>query len=152
MSTQNLIIYKFFSLYHILEELDLDLNFRIIFIDKIKDIESLINIFDIGVLSTFTEGISNSVMEYMALSKPVVATEGGGTSEIVTSESGFLVPQKSPLELADKLEILINSPEKRQIMGEKGREVIENKFNFNKMCMSFDDIFKEYYMRSSKIQ
>jgi len=38
---------------------------------------------DIGILATFTEGISNSIVEYMALGKPVVATSGGGTNEIV---------------------------------------------------------------------
>ena len=119
-------------------------NDRIIFFDKIKDIESLINIFDIGVLSTYTEGISNSIMEYMALSKPVIATFGGGTCELVNSKSGFLVHQKDPHELADKLEVLINSTEKRKIMGKKGREIVEDKFNFNKMCKSFDDTFRFY--------
>tara|TARA_B100000963_G_scaffold354459_1_gene371018 strand:- start:138 stop:1205 length:1068 start_codon:yes stop_codon:yes gene_type:complete len=124
------------------EKININFSDRIIFIDKIKDIESLINIFDIGVLSTYSEGISNSIMEYMALSKPVVATEGGGTSELVNSKSGYLVRQKAPMELANKLEILIKSNEKRHAMGKRGREIIENKFNFNKMCMSFHDTFK----------
>ncbi|MCP4976132.1 MAG: glycosyltransferase, partial [Maribacter sp.] len=47
-----------------------------------RDVESIINVFDIGVLSTNAEvhgeGISNSILEYMALEKPVVATTGGG--------------------------------------------------------------------------
>ena len=55
---------------------------KFIFLTKQDDIESIINIFDIGILATFTEGISNSIIEYMALAKPVIATDGGGTSEI----------------------------------------------------------------------
>ena len=52
---------------------------------------------DICLLSTFTEGISNSIMEYMALGKPVIATDGGGTKEIVDDgETGFLIGQSDP--------------------------------------------------------
>src|SRR5690606_31004954 len=47
---------------------------KIIFTGKQKNVENIVNVFDIGVLSTFNEGISNSIMEYMALSKPVVVT------------------------------------------------------------------------------
>ena len=49
------------------------------FLGKRKDVESLVSTFDVGVLCTFVEGLPNSVMEYMALGKPVVATAGGGT-------------------------------------------------------------------------
>ena len=65
-------------------------------------IESLISAMDICVLSTFTEGISNSILEYMALEKPVIATAGGGTNEIVIdNKTGFLIKQSNPEELAE---------------------------------------------------
>jgi glycosyltransferase involved in cell wall biosynthesis len=56
-------------------------NFR--FLGKRSNIESYINAMDVCVLATFTEGISNSILEYMACGKPVIATMGGGTNEIV---------------------------------------------------------------------
>ena len=59
------------------------INNQIIFTGKRTDVESVIQIFDIGLLITFYEGISNSIIEYMALGKPVIATDGGGTSEII---------------------------------------------------------------------
>jgi glycosyltransferase involved in cell wall biosynthesis len=53
------------------------------FLGRQNDAESIINIFDIGVLTTniriHREGISNSIIEYMAMGKPVIATQGGGT-------------------------------------------------------------------------
>jgi glycosyltransferase involved in cell wall biosynthesis len=97
-------------------------------------IESLISIMDVCVLSTFTEGISNSILEYMAAGKPVVATDGGGTSEIVKEgETGFLVHAAKPAELAEKIEQLLNNEELRAKMGESGKERIKKKFSIDSM-------------------
>lgn len=118
---------------------------NIIFLDKQNDVESLINIFDIGVLSTYTEGISNVLMEYMAHSKPVVATNGGGTFELVENKkSGFLVDQQNPIQMAKYLEVLINNPDMRIKMGKRGLEIIKNKFSYKKMCDSFFNTYKAY--------
>ena len=83
-------------------------------IGKRDDIEDLINTMDIGVLATFTEGISNSILEYMGFGKPVIATEGGGTCEIVQDGiTGFLVQVENPEEMADRMETLLESRELR---------------------------------------
>src|SRR5262249_16906176 len=85
-------------------------------------LESLINLFDVGVLATFTEGISNSIMEYMALSKPVVATDGGGTKELVLEgETGFLVPAGDAAALAARLDALLDDARLATRMGLAGR-------------------------------
>jgi glycosyltransferase involved in cell wall biosynthesis len=107
---------------------------RIIFTGIRNDVESIVNIFDIGLLITFEEGISNSIMEYMALAKPVIATDGGGTKELVIDgETGFLIPQKSPDLLAEKIDYLLNNKNLRKNMGEKGRERIQKEFHIDKM-------------------
>jgi len=121
---------------------------NIIFIDKQKDIESIINIFDIGVLSTYSEGISNSIMEYMALSKPVVATVGGGTSELLeNSKSGFLVKSQDPIMMTNCIENLMKDSELRLKMGDYGNKIIKNKFDYSKMCNSFYEIFINYSIK-----
>ena len=81
-----------------------------------SDVESIINISNICVLTTNVkihgEGISNSILEYMAMGKPVIASCGGGTNEIVEDAvTGFLISPLSPRELAEKIEILIDNPE-----------------------------------------
>ncbi len=103
---------------------------RIHFIGSRKDIEEIVSFFTIGVLSTFREGISNSIMEYMALGKPVVATDGGGTNELVINcETGFLVPAKNPIALAEKIIYLLDNDDQAKAMGERGRQRIKNNFS-----------------------
>jgi glycosyltransferase involved in cell wall biosynthesis len=111
---------------------------RIIFTGKRSDVESIINTFDIGILLTdlkrHGEGISNSIMEYMAAGKPVIATDGGATRELVIDgETGFLVPQKSPERVTEKLNDLLNNDELRKKMGIMAKKRIQREFNIDTM-------------------
>lgn len=110
------------------------------FSDKIKtigkrsNIESYINVMDICVLATFTEGISNAVMEYMALSKPVIATNGGGTKEIIDEgKTGFLVNASNEKELAEKMNLLLDDFMLRSKMGKNGKKRILKNFSIEYM-------------------
>jgi glycosyltransferase involved in cell wall biosynthesis len=101
----------------------------ILFLGERKDVEALVKQIDIGVLCTFTEGISNSVMEYMAARKPVVVTNGGGSSELVADGvTGFLVPPSNPRAVVEKLELLLANPKKAEEMGVAGRRRLESQF------------------------
>lgn len=103
-----------------------------------NDVESYVSAMDICVLSTFTEGISNSILEYMALGKPVIATAGGGTNEILEdTKTGFLVKMSNPEDLASKMQILLYDENLRKEMGEAGKARIENVFSIDKMLKSY---------------
>ncbi len=105
-------------------------------------VESYINILDICILSTYTEGISNSILEYMALGKPVIATNGGGTSEIVkNNQTGFLISPSSPDQLAGKIEILLDDPALRKNMGSAGKERIISEFSIDSMVKNYIDLY-----------
>jgi glycosyltransferase involved in cell wall biosynthesis len=111
---------------------------EIIFIGKQQQIESIVNLFNIGILSTndkiHGEGISNSIMEYMALAKPVIASKGGGTSELVIDgETGYLIEPRNPELLAEKIIFLLNNPDIADEMGKKGKERIIKHFSIEKM-------------------
>ena len=109
---------------------------------KRSGVESLINMMDICVLSTFTEGISNSILEYMALAKPVVASSGGGTNEIVEdNKTGFLVKQSDPVELVSKIEVLLNDTDLRQKMGLAGQERIRTVFSIDHMSNEYISLY-----------
>jgi len=113
------------------------------FIGKSSAVESLVSIMDICVLSTFTEGISNAILEYMALGKPVVATEGGGTGEIVLNNTtGFLVRPKNTEDLVLKIELLLKNDHLRYSMGDAGKKRIQHFFSIDKMVNNF---VNEYY-------
>lgn len=114
------------------------------FLGRRSDAESLINCMDVCVLATFTEGISNSIMEYMALGKPVVATDGGGTKEIVEDgKTGYLVQAGQPAELADKMRILLNDPGKRAEMGKTGQEKVKAQFLLTTMVERYIGLYNK---------
>ncbi|MCB9290587.1 MAG: glycosyltransferase [Lewinellaceae bacterium] len=120
---------------------------RIILPGLRRDVESIIQAFDVGVLATNSlvhgEGISNSILEYMALGKPVVATDGGGTPEIVENgRTGLLVSPLNPEEMAEKIAYLLDHPEKAREMGQEGRRIIETEFTISRMTERYIDIYK----------
>ena len=97
-------------------------------------LEALVNVFDVGVLATFTEGLSNAIMEYMALGKPVVATDGGGTRELlIDGQTGSLVPARDAHLLADRLLALLDDPALRERQGSAGRRRVLAEFSLERM-------------------
>ena len=102
------------------------------------------NICDFTVLSTYTEGISNSIMESMALGIPVIATDGGGTPEIIIDgENGILIPPKSPQILAEKMTDLLNNSEKVEYLGKNAIRQIKENFSIDKMIDEFILLYKQ---------
>ncbi len=111
---------------------------------KKSDIESYVNIMDIGVLATYTEGISNSILEYMALGKPVIATDGGGTNEIIEDEkTGFLVNPSDPVDLAEKISILLQDRVLRSTMGKRGEARINEVFSIGTMTEKYLNSYRK---------
>jgi len=116
---------------------------RIKFLGRQEDVESIINIFDIGVLATYTEGISNSIMEYMALSQPVVATQGGGTRELVIDGvTGFLVQQGNYSDMGKRILELLQDEELATAMGQAGRERIRTEFSLERMADAYVGLYR----------
>jgi len=120
---------------------------RILFPGLVHDVESVINLFDIGVLCTNArihgEGISNSIMEYMALGKAVVASEGGGTNELVLDgETGFLIPPAKPDVLVEKLAYLLEHPQLADQFGQRGRNRIHEFFLLERMEKDYLEIYQ----------
>lgn len=118
----------------------------IIFTGLCQTVEEYVNIFDVGILCTNSdvhgEGISNSILEYMALGKPVIATEGGGTNEIVVhNETGLLIKPKQPTILEEAITYVMNNPGEAKAMGLKGRQRIREHFSIEAMCESFHNIY-----------
>ena len=130
---------------HLLNLIEKKHRHKVLFLGKQEMVESLINIFTIGVLSTFTEGISNSVMEYMALGKPAIVTLGGGSEELVENGvSGFLIPPKSPDILADKLFFLLDNLEVMHDFGVCGKRIIGTKFSLDEMTLQFVAVYNDF--------
>ena len=119
----------------------------IIFTGICNFVEEYVNIFDVGVLCTNSsihgEGISNAILEYMAFAKPVIATDGGGTREIIDDDlTGYLIKPKLPRLLEDKIIYIINNPNEAREMGLKGQQKIKEHFSIEAMCSAFIKIYE----------
>ncbi|HLM61204.1 MAG TPA: glycosyltransferase, partial [Pyrinomonadaceae bacterium] len=100
------------------------------FIGRCPQVPELLSVSCAGVLTSFAEGFSNSILEYMSANLPVVATNVGGAGEaIIENESGFIVESNDAKTMAERLIFLLENPRKAKEMGERGRQVVESKFS-----------------------
>lgn len=85
---------------------------------------------DIAVLSSKWEGLPFALLEAMALSRPMVATDVSGCRDaLADSGAGVLVPVADPDAMAKALGMLWADPNGRAKMGEKGRRLVEDKYS-----------------------
>jgi L-malate glycosyltransferase len=112
------------------------------FLGHRADVETVLAALDVFVLSSVSEGLSNTILEAMAARLPVVATRVGGADELVLDgTSGLLVPSKSPQQLADALEQLLRDPVRRRAMGDAGRARVESSFDLNGMILQYEALY-----------
>lgn len=75
------------------------------------------------------EGIPIAIMEAMAAGLPTVSTRTGSIDELVTAQTGILVPQRDPVALADALEPLLRDPNLRRTLGDRARDHVRANFS-----------------------
>lgn len=93
--------------------------------------------------STDPEAFGRVAAEGAAMGRPVIATDHGGAREtVLPEETGFLVPPGDQAALANALRLLIN-PERRAIMGAKGRAHIGAHFTVDRMCADTILLYRE---------
>ena len=101
----------------------------------------------VGVLMTnpvlHQEGISNSILEYMACGLPAICGEGGGNREVVADGiTGFVIPPSDAVELAAKLTWLRQHDSERWMMGDAGRRRVEEVFSIERMVADYVRIYE----------
>jgi sugar transferase (PEP-CTERM/EpsH1 system associated) len=106
------------------------------------DVESVFAAADVFVLSSQSEGLSNTILEAMAAGLPVVATRVGGADELVLDGlTGLLVPPGSPEALAEALASVLRDPEARRAMGAAGRERAHAEFSLDAMIGRYEALY-----------
>jgi glycosyltransferase involved in cell wall biosynthesis len=128
----------------ILEEACKKLNLEpyVRFMGDQKNIPDLIDVLDIGTLSSPMETFPNALLEYMALAKPVVAPRVGGIPEIITDGvHGLLFPAGDARGLAEKLLDLLSNPERSRNMGEEGLKRVKNFFSLEMSLKKIEQLF-----------
>jgi glycosyltransferase involved in cell wall biosynthesis len=108
----------------------LDVAENVHFIGRCTQLPALLAASDACVLTSLAEGFSNSILEYMAAGKPVVATNVGGAVEAIAHDkSGYLVASDDDEAMSQHLIELLADGEKARQMGETGRAVAAAKFS-----------------------
>ena len=117
---------------------------RAFFIGRCTDVGAVLSISDVCVLSSSSEGFSNSLLEYMAAGRPVVSTDVGGAREaIVHGETGYLVPPGDHEGLAGHISSLLLAPDQAREMGERGRRRVSEKFSSSKQLQNVESLYNE---------
>ena len=106
------------------------------------DASSFIASADVVVSTSRTEGAPAVLIEAMLAGVPVAAFEVGGIPGVVPSAAGVLVPAGDETALADALRDLLADPERRERLGDAGREA-SAPFRMEVVAKAFDDLYRE---------
>ncbi len=112
-------------------------------IGRKSNIERYLSAIDLGVLTTnhriHGEGIPNAVLEFMAFGKPVIATNGGGTPELVKDGiTGILIEPYDIQGLIKSILTILDDNHLAKRMGSEGKKIVIENFNLDKMVRSYE--------------
>lgn len=106
------------------------------------DVPEVLRGLDCFVLPSLAEGISNTILEAMACSLPVIATDVGGNPELVDAgASGELVPPADPDALARAIIRSADDPARARRQGGAGRAIVERRFSLEAMTGAYLDLY-----------
>lgn len=99
--------------------------------------------FDIFCVSSYSESFGVAVVEAMAASLPVVATDADGFLEVVKdNETGLIAKRNSPEDLSSKLQVLVENPELRKVMGIEGRKRASELYDWQKNVTTMEELYQ----------
>ena len=122
---------------------ELGLSDSAFFIGRCNRIGDLLAVSDVCVLSSRgVEGFSNSILEYMAAGRPVVATDVGGAREaVVNDETGYVVKPQDFQAMAEHLISLLRDPQKALAMGAQGRRRVVEQFSCEAQLKRVEELY-----------
>jgi glycosyltransferase involved in cell wall biosynthesis len=128
---------------------ELGLNGGVRFLGAVPNAASLLPHFDVFVLSSVLEGMSNALLEAMAAGRPVVATRVGGNTELVVDgETGFLVPPKDPAAMASAVVRLARDSNLARRFGDAGRRRVASEFTLDRMVHRLESLYDDLLRRA----
>ena len=107
-----------------------------------KDIANILNALDIFSLTSSSEGIPMTILEAMAASLPVIATNVGGIPQVVIdNKTGFLVEDKDKNGLVTAIKKLFEQPKLRQEFGKEGHLFLKKHYSINQVVDKYESVY-----------
>lgn len=133
---------------------------NLIFLGNRNNISELLSIMDVSVNASYSEGMSNTILESMAAGVPVVATAVDGNLETVKSlqfdytdlrldyedenhATGILVPPKNPQAMAKAIIKILKDKNLAGKMGENARKLVSGKFTLSTMINNYSQLYQD---------
>jgi colanic acid/amylovoran biosynthesis glycosyltransferase len=109
-----------------------------------EEVKKAIQISDVLLLPSVSEGIANTAIEAMALGTVVIASDCGGMKELIQNKvNGFLVPSRNPRMIADTILKWVKMPDDLKYrISQNARQTVEDKFNAKGMASSFIELYQ----------
>ena len=123
---------------------------HVIFTGKRTDIPAILAASDVAAVPSLSENVGGAV-EPLLMERPVVASAVGGLPDVVRDgETGYLIPPRDPGALADALLHTLTLPAAaRRAMGRRGRAIVQELFDINRVALNEERIF--YHLRGEPV-
>jgi glycosyltransferase involved in cell wall biosynthesis len=101
--------------------------------------------------SYYREGVPRILLEAAAMERPIITTDNVGCREVVIDKwNGFLCKPKDPKDLADKMEKMLSLPPFQRVeMGKRGRKLVIEKFDEQKIIDKYLEVIDTILKRNS---
>ena len=125
---------------------------HVLFLGYRDDIPDILSILDIVVLPSYAnEGVPQSILQAMAMGKPVVATYAGSIPEIVyDKETGILVEPKNASALAEGIAFMLDNNDLAEKVTANARKLVESKYTLRHMVDRIEEVYNRMFQPKPK--
>lgn len=117
---------------------------HVIFTGRRDDIPAITAAFDVAVLPSYREAQGLTILEAMALARPVVASNVGGIPEMIQhGVNGMLVPPQDPAALAGSIALLLTDHPLADMLGRAGHDTVHDRFCIQLMVNAVQELYDE---------
>ena len=116
---------------------------RVRLLGQVEQVSEVLPAFDVIALSSVREGLPLALLEAMACSMPVVATDVGGIGDLLSTGGGVVVPVRDPAGLGDALSLYASQPERRRSDGAFARALVRERYDSARMAERYAALYRE---------
>lgn len=128
----------------------LNITDSVLFLGPRLDMNEILKVLDIYVLPSIWEGLPLVILEAMAASLPIVATDVGGNREVIREgENGFLVRPKDSRALYLAIKKILDSNDLKQSFSINSLTLFQKAFSLDKMVLEYEKVFENYNIKKN---